>query len=57
MEVFNKIIFENEPANYSNKRDVARVLKEAVKNGEKKEVQDRHVKNVKDMLGKDRVFY
>ena len=56
LEVFNKIIFENEPANYSNKRDVVRVLKEAVKNGDNKEIQDRHVKNIKDMLGKDRIF-
>ncbi len=56
LEVFNKIIFENEPANYSNKKDVVRVLKEAVKNGDNKEIQDRHVKNIKDMLGKDRIF-
>lgn len=57
LEVINKIINDNESANYSNKKDVVRVLKEAVENGAKKEVQDRHVKNVKEMLGKDRIFY
>lgn len=57
LEVFNKIILDNEPANYSNKRDVVSVLKEAVKNGDNKEILDRHVKNVKDMLGKDRIFH
>lgn len=56
LEVINKIKNDNEPAIYSNKKDVVRVLKEAVKNGEKKEVRDRHVKNVNEMLGKDRIY-
>jgi hypothetical protein len=46
----------NEPAQYTNKNEVVRVLKEAVENGENIEIQIQHVKNIEDMLGKDRIF-
>lgn len=35
---------------------VVRVLKEAVQNGEKMEIQTQHIENIKDMLGKHRIF-
>ena len=46
----------NQLARYTNKSEVVRVLKEAVKNGEDKTNQIQHIKNVRDMLGKDRIF-
>jgi len=51
-----KTIMHNEPARYTNKNEVVKVLREAVQNGEEKEIQIQHIKNIKDMLGKDRIF-
>lgn len=55
-EVMNIILENNEPAHYTNKIEVVRVLKEAVKNGESMETQIQHIENIEDMLGKDRIF-
>ena len=46
----------NEAVQYVNIQEVARVLKEAVVNGESEENQKQHIENIKDMLGKDRIF-
>ncbi len=56
LEVMNKILSESMPANYSNKREIVNLLEQAVKNGENKEIIERHSKNIKDMLGKERVY-
>ncbi len=56
LEVMGTIMKNNEYARYTNKNEVVRVLKEAVKNGENKETQIQHIKNVRDMQGKDRIF-
>ena len=56
LEVMKLIMKNNKPAQYANKSEVVRVLKEAVKNGEGKKTQIQHIENVKDMLGKDRIF-
>ena len=56
LEVMGTIMKNNELARYTNKNEVVRVLKEAVKNGEDKETQIQHIKNVRDMLDKDRIF-
>ena len=56
LEVVKLIMEKNESAQYTNKYDVVRVLKEAVKNGESVETQIQHVKNIKDMLGEERIF-
>lgn len=56
LEVIEKIISENTPANYSNKREIVNLLEQAVKNGENNEVVLLHAKNIQDMLGKERVF-
>lgn len=47
---------KNEPAQYTDKNELFRELKKAVKNGENVETQIQHIKNIKDMLGKDRIF-
>lgn len=55
-EVIELIFKDNEPAHYTNKNEVVRVLKEAVKNGESMETQTQHIENIEDMLGKERIF-
>jgi hypothetical protein len=55
-EVVKKITTENIPAPYTNKREVVNFLKSAVQNGDNEEIQKQHIKNIKDMLGKERVF-
>lgn len=49
-------IFENEDAEYTDKREVMRILKSAVENGNNTDTQTEHIENIKDMLGKDRVL-
>ena len=56
LEVMGAIIKNNNHARYTNKNEIVRILKEAVKNGEDKETQIQHIKNVRDMLGKDKIF-
>ena len=56
LDVFKMILKKNEPAQYLNKREIVNILKEAVQNGENIEIQAKHVDNIKDMLGKDRIF-
>lgn len=50
------MIFENPDAEYTDKREVMRILKAAVDNGNNIDNQTKHVENIKDMLGKDRVL-
>ena len=56
LEVMETLIKNKELARYTNKNEIVRILKEAVKNGEDKETQIQHIKNVREMLGKDRIF-
>ncbi|WP_370030323.1 nuclease-related domain-containing protein [Flavobacterium sp. 28YEA47A] len=56
IEAMRIIIANNEPACYTDKHEVVRALQEAVQNGESPEVQWQHIENLRDMLGKDRVF-
>ena len=56
IEVIEKILSEKLTANYSNKREIVNLLEQAVKNGENDEVISQHSKNIKNMLGKDRVY-
>lgn len=56
LEVMNIIMSNNESAQYTDKYEVVRVLREAVQNGENIETQAQHIENIKDMLGKHRVF-
>jgi len=56
LELIKTLIENNEPVHYTNKNEVVRILKEAVKNGDDKEIQTQHIRNVREMLGKDRIF-
>ena len=55
-EVLNLIKNENEPTEYTNKREVVNKLKELVSLGENVEYQKQHIENINDMVGKDRIF-
>lgn len=57
IDVVKKIIKENEPANYRSKRDVVNVLSSAVENGNSRKIFEKHIKDIKDMLGEDRIFH
>lgn len=57
IQVVNRIIEENEPAKYKSKRDIVNVLSEAVVNGESKKVSEKHIRDIQDMLGENRIFH
>jgi len=57
LEVMGGLMKNNELAHYTNNNEIVRILIEAVKNGEDKEIQIQHIRNVREMLGKDRIFY
>jgi hypothetical protein len=56
VEVMKIITKKNNPAQYTDKLEVVRVLKEAVLNGENLETKNKHIENIKNMLGKERIF-
>jgi hypothetical protein len=56
LEVVATLMENNELARYTNKNEIVRILKEAVINGEDKEIQIQHIRNVREMLGRDRIF-
>jgi uncharacterized protein YraI len=56
LEVVKIILRDNQPFHYTNKVELFRVLREAVINGGIIENQIQHKENIKDMLGKHRVF-
>lgn len=50
-ELINDILRKAEPAKYSDKYEIVRVLNEAVKNGESKEIQIQHIENIRNKFG------
>jgi hypothetical protein len=56
LELMEILMHNNEVASYSNKHEVVRVLKEAVQNGNDNETQIQHIRNVRELLGKNRKF-
>lgn len=56
LDAINHIINNNRPFEYPNKREVAKLLRESVTNGSSPDIQKRHVLNVTEMLGKNRIF-
>lgn len=56
LDVVNKIINENPPANYKDKIHIIKTLKNAAERGSKTDVLDGHLECIKDMLGTDRIF-
>ncbi|TDX86909.1 NERD domain-containing protein [Epilithonimonas xixisoli] len=55
-EVINLILNNNNKIEYSNLDKILNVLKESQLNGRDYKIQELHKENVKDMLGKHRVF-
>lgn len=55
-EVLKLIRKNNEAAPYTDKKEIVRILKQAVKNGENISNLEKHVENINDMLGKDRIY-
>ena len=51
-----QIIQNNPPANYTDKHEIIRILRNAVENGAAPEIQEQHAQTIHDMLGKDRIF-
>ncbi len=56
IEVLKKLMGDNKSIEYFNKNEVVRILKESVINGGVEENQIIHKQNIKDMLGKHRIF-
>lgn len=56
LEVMSIIMKKNEPAEFTDKHKVVRLLNESVENGESKWIKNQHIENIKDMIGKDRIF-
>lgn len=56
LELIENHIQNNELACYTNKHEIVGILKEAMKNGENKETQIQHTRNVREMLDKDRIL-
>jgi uncharacterized protein YraI len=55
-DILKIILKQNEPVEYKNIDEMLGILKEAVENGESKENQIKHIENIKDMIGKERIF-
>lgn len=58
LEVIKTIANGNEEVHYTieNENKIVQILREAVANGEISENQIKHKENIKDMLGRHRVF-
>ncbi len=55
-EVLKFIRKNNKAAPYTDKKEIVRILNQAVKNGENISNQEMHIENINDMLGKDRIY-
>jgi hypothetical protein len=55
-EVLDIIFSKNELAPYTDKFEVVKVLKEAMYNGNSRAIKTQHIENIKNMLGKYRIF-
>jgi hypothetical protein len=55
-DVLRIILKENKTYEYADKNIIIDILNEAVENGDKKEIQIEHIENIKDMIGKHRIF-
>lgn len=56
IEVIENIMKNNPVANYKDKQRVISILNKTVNNGQNKDIEEKHISNIKEMLGKDRVF-
>lgn len=51
IKVFNEILEQNEPAKYTNKREIVNLLKSAHVNGENTKNRKKHIENIKRDFG------
>ena len=56
IEAVQTIISKNDPANYTDKHEIVRILKQAVLNGNDTNIQEKHITQIEDMIGKNRLF-
>ncbi len=49
MNKFNEIIQNNQPANYGDKWEIVNLLKQAVRNGEKSIIVEKHIENIEKL--------
>ncbi len=56
LEVLRQIRKNNEPAPYTDKHEIIRMFEQAVENGKSINSQEKHIENIKDMIGKDRIY-
>jgi len=50
-KLIRDILKNSDPAQYTNKREVVNVLKEAVRNGDSPEIRNMHIAHIMNMLG------
>ncbi|OYQ36740.1 hypothetical protein CHU92_09435 [Flavobacterium cyanobacteriorum] len=53
LDVVERILNNNQPAEYQNKREIIRVLAQAAKNGEDLTVQAQHIENIRNRFGRE----
>lgn len=56
IELMDLLHRKNEMVHYPNLNEILIAFRQAVKNGENKEIVWQHIKDIEDMLGSDRVF-
>lgn len=56
IKVIKTILKNNEPIKYAFKEEISTKFKEAVANGRNKEIRTQHIENIRNMLGKDRIY-
>lgn len=56
VDVLKQIKKSNEPAPYSDKREIIRLLEQAVENGENMDTQEKHIEDIEDLIGKHRIY-
>jgi hypothetical protein len=56
INVVNRIINNNQPAYFTDKWEVVKVLKEDVENGNNRDIRVQHIQNVQNMLERERIY-
>ena len=56
MDVINAVVAGSPPAHYTDKLGLIETLRQYVRNGDDERIRIRHVENIKDMLGTERIF-
>jgi len=51
-----KMVMRKDPVPYKNRNEITTILQQAVRNGEDEQTQYRHIDNINEMLGRDRIL-